>query len=109
MAQVARNVVDQERLTGVLPSGSAWLDWLRYRYATPEAATDPTPDVPLSEEQLTVELCAMARHAARSTGRAPLNPAEQVQHQRLEEVRSAVQEAQKKGATGRCSTTSAKR
>ena len=41
MAQVARNVVDQERLTGVLPSGSAWLDWLKYRYATPDATTDP--------------------------------------------------------------------
>jgi len=41
MAQVARNVVDQERLTGVLPSGSAWLDWLKYRYASPDATTDP--------------------------------------------------------------------
>jgi hypothetical protein len=41
MAQVARNVVDQERLTGRLPSGSAWLEWLRQRYASPDAATDP--------------------------------------------------------------------
>jgi len=41
MAQVARNVVDQERLTGALPSGSHWLGWLSARYATPEAATDP--------------------------------------------------------------------
>jgi len=41
MAQVARNVVDQERLTGALPSGSAWLDWLKQRYASPDAATDP--------------------------------------------------------------------
>jgi hypothetical protein len=41
MAQVARNVVDQERLTGALPSGSAWLDWLRARYAGPEATVDP--------------------------------------------------------------------
>ena len=41
MAQVARNVVDQERLTGQLPSGSAWLGWLAYRYATPEATQDP--------------------------------------------------------------------
>jgi hypothetical protein len=41
MAQVARNVVDQERLTGVLPSGDAWLAWLKGRYATPDATTDP--------------------------------------------------------------------
>jgi len=41
MAQVARNVVDQERLTGSLPMGSDWLDWLRVRYASPEATLDP--------------------------------------------------------------------
>src|SRR5688572_7741944 len=41
MAQVGRNVVDQERLTGVLPAGPAWLDWLTYRYAAREATTDP--------------------------------------------------------------------
>jgi hypothetical protein len=41
MAQVARNVVDQERLTGELPSGSAWLGWLEYRYAAPESTQDP--------------------------------------------------------------------
>lgn len=41
MAQVARNVVDQERLMGALPSGSAWLGWLKQRYASPEAAIDP--------------------------------------------------------------------
>jgi hypothetical protein len=41
MAQVARNVVDQERLTGKLPSGPAWLGWLESRYASPEATRDP--------------------------------------------------------------------
>jgi hypothetical protein len=41
MAQVARNVVDQERLTGTIPSGGQWLAWLRARYAGPEAARDP--------------------------------------------------------------------
>jgi hypothetical protein len=41
MAQVARNVVDQERLTGELPSGPAWLGWLKSRYASREATLDP--------------------------------------------------------------------
>jgi hypothetical protein len=41
MAQMARNVVDQERLTGTIPSGAAWLGWLRVRYASPEATLDP--------------------------------------------------------------------
>lgn len=41
MAQVARNVVDHERLTGVLPSGGSWLEWLKYRYAASEVTTDP--------------------------------------------------------------------
>ena len=41
MAQVARNVVDHERLTGQLPLGAAWLDWLEFRYASKEARTDP--------------------------------------------------------------------
>lgn len=54
---------------------------------------------PLSEEQLAVELCAMARHASRATGRAPLNPPEQVRHERLEAVRAVVAQAREKGAT----------
>lgn len=40
MARVGRNAVDQERLTGVLPQGHAWLDWLDYRYGTEEARRD---------------------------------------------------------------------
>ena len=41
MAQVARNVVDHERLTGALPTGGAWLEWLQYRYSSAESRTDP--------------------------------------------------------------------
>lgn len=41
MSQVGRHVVDNERLTGTLPTGGAWLDWLDYRYAAEEAAKDP--------------------------------------------------------------------
>lgn len=41
MAQVARNVVEHERLTGSLPAGGEWLGWLDYRYPVEEAAMDP--------------------------------------------------------------------
>ena len=41
MAQVGRHVVDSERLTGTLPTGGRWLDWIDYRYASEEAAKDP--------------------------------------------------------------------
>lgn len=41
MAQVARNVVEHERLTGRLPAGPAWLEWLRFRYASEDARRDP--------------------------------------------------------------------
>jgi len=41
MATIARNAVDQERLTGYLPVGGGWLDWLQYRYVSDEARMDP--------------------------------------------------------------------
>jgi hypothetical protein len=41
MATVGRNAVERERLTGVLPVGTAWLDWLQYRYMSDESRTDP--------------------------------------------------------------------
>ena len=41
MAQIGRNVVDYERLTGELPVGPAWLGWLDFRYANAEVQTDP--------------------------------------------------------------------
>ena len=40
MATVGRNAVDHERLTGELPAGTAWLEWLEYRYVSSEARTD---------------------------------------------------------------------
>ena len=41
MRQVARNVVEHERLTGQLPDGSGWLEWLDYRYSAEEIKRDP--------------------------------------------------------------------
>lgn len=41
MRQVARNVVEHERLTGEMPSGARWLEWLDYRYSGDEIRTDP--------------------------------------------------------------------
>jgi hypothetical protein len=68
-----------------------------------------SPAVPLTEEQLAAELCAMARHASRATGRAPLAPPELVRHQRLEEVSAAVAEAVEKRGPSRSSRNSKKR
>lgn len=53
----------------------------------------------ITEEQLAAEFCAMARHASRATGRAPLNPPEHVRHERLAEVHETVREALKKRHT----------
>jgi hypothetical protein len=41
MSQVGRNVVEHERLTGRLPEGGAWLDWLEYRYPAEDMVRDP--------------------------------------------------------------------
>lgn len=41
MRQIARNVVEHERLTGAMPSGPAWLEWLDYRYAGDDIKRDP--------------------------------------------------------------------
>ena len=41
MATVGRNAVDHERLTGRLPSGPEWLEWLEFRYLSEESRTDP--------------------------------------------------------------------
>lgn len=41
MSQIARNVVEHERLTGQMPSGAAWLGWLEYRYPTEDVQLDP--------------------------------------------------------------------
>jgi len=41
MADVGRNAVDHERLTGGLPIGAEWISWLQYRYVSEESRTDP--------------------------------------------------------------------
>ena len=41
MNQIARNVVEHERLTGEMPAGTGWLGWLDYRYPAEDMALDP--------------------------------------------------------------------
>lgn len=41
MREVARAVVDQERVTGRLPDHGDWQRWLDYRYAMDKTKTDP--------------------------------------------------------------------
>lgn len=55
-----------------------------------------TRQVAVSEEQVAAEVCAMAKHAARAAGRAPLNPPELARHEKLENARAFVQEAKKR-------------
>ncbi len=73
------------------------------------AASGDEAAAPLTEKQLAAELCSMARHASRATGRAPLDPPELVRHQRLEEVRAAAEEAAEKRGPIRSSRSSRRR
>jgi len=41
MGQVARNVIEHERLTGQLPDRRSWLGWMDYRYTTEDLKRDP--------------------------------------------------------------------
>ena len=41
MAQIGRNVVEHERLTGEMPAGTGWIGWLDYRYLSDEIKRDP--------------------------------------------------------------------
>ncbi len=45
MAQVGRNVLQHERLTGQLPRRREWRDWLDYRYPSDELKMDPWGNV----------------------------------------------------------------
>ena len=40
MAQVGRNVIEHERLTGDLPNRRSWLAWLDYRYNANQLTKD---------------------------------------------------------------------
>ena len=41
MAQVGRNVIEHERLTGQMPDRRSWLAWLDYRYSAEDLKQDP--------------------------------------------------------------------
>jgi len=41
MAQVGRDVINWEELTGKVPDRRNWLGWLDYKYATEELKQDP--------------------------------------------------------------------
>jgi len=74
--------------------------------SSPQSAGEDT----LSEVQLAAEYCAMAKHASRAAGRAPLEPPELLRHEGLAGVRAAVQAAAvKKGGHTRSSRSSTRR
>lgn len=77
---------------------------------TNDAGADPAvPAPPLTEAQLAAELVAMAKHAARASGRAPLRPPELVRDEGLERLRAAVHAAAAKGGAHTRSSPSSKR
>ncbi|MCW8138263.1 MAG: transposase [Planctomycetota bacterium] len=78
---------------------------------TESVGADPVLQAePLTEAQVAAEFTAMAKHAARASGRAPLRPPDMVRDEGLERVRAAVQAAAaKRGAHTRPSTSSKRR
>lgn len=51
-----------------------------------------------AEEQMVREICELVRVNSRVSGKAPLAPPELGRHQRLEAIRTVVDEARKRGA-----------
>ena len=63
----------------------------------------------LTEAKVAAEFSAMAKHAARASGRAPLRPPELVRDEGLERVRAAVHAAAAKGGAHTRTSSSSKR
>lgn len=63
--------------------------------ASSPPAAPPAPEA-LDEQALCKTLCEVVRLQARASGKAPLNPPELVRHERLEQVRSTVEQAREK-------------
>jgi len=75
---------------------------------SPQTATPSS----LTEEELAREVCELVRVNSRVSGKAPLDPAEHKRHERLEDIRTLVDDARKKkprrprtAKTGPCSTS----
>ena len=66
--------------------------------AGPEEGTPQSPTAPISESQLAQEVCELARVNSRVSGRAILDPAELKRHDRLEEIRTLVNDSRKKNS-----------
>ncbi|MBM4319796.1 MAG: hypothetical protein FJ125_07515, partial [Deltaproteobacteria bacterium] len=65
--------------------------------AAPEESGALAPVPPeLTEEDLAREVCELVRVNSRVSGKAPLDPAELKRHERLESIRSLIDEARKK-------------
>lgn len=68
MRQVARNVVEHERLTGEMPSGARWLEWLDYRYSGDEIKRDPWGSVyQLEVSRDSVRIVSLGKDRIRGT------------------------------------------
>lgn len=81
---------------GQTDSGTATVNASPVAGSAANTAPAPAPAEPISEANLVGQLGDLARLGARISGKAPLDPPELVRHQRLEQVRRAVEQAQKK-------------
>lgn len=77
---------------GAVPRGYQRAD---ARSEEPAAAAVGT----MSESDLAVEVCELVRVNSRVSGKSPLDPPELKRHERLEEIRSLVDEARKKNSS----------
>ena len=68
MAQIGRNVVEHERLTGRMPSVAEWLGWLDYRYPSEDMKHDPWGSVyQLEVEEDSVAIVSFGPDRTRGT------------------------------------------
>lgn len=98
--KIAKKINDAERATCVTqakPTTSTPSPEEPKEFGAEPAAALAAEGARLSDVEFAKEVCALARQNARVSGKAPLAPPELERHERLEELRTLVEEDRKKG------------